>query len=549
MAELLPAAEADDRGRVDVARAVAGAVAVEQQAAVRVHGVENAIAAVKEVAELLPAAQADDRRIGHVAGAVARLVAVEQQAAVPVHGVEDTVAAGEQVAHELPAALTDDRRAGNVARAVAPPVAVEQQLPGGVDGVDDAVAAGEQVQELIPAAEADDARRVDVARAVARRVAVEQQLAGLEGRTAVVHHDGESARHDAGHADGDVVVRDIRLADRQSRRRQQLDGRHAVLRVAQWVGRLHAVDDDAFAGDAALELVDAPPGLDHEIGHAPANAHGRHPARRRRLDETDGVQVIGHGAAAVDGKRRRVEPLDGRLRIGRGVGGATARHLIERAHVAAKWVQVAEAGQGVHELHRPDPDALQHDEARPEAGRRARAGAAEHDDGRGVEALVAQLPAELVVEDVGWHVLLVDDLHGQHGGVEVGAARRGGVDVGAERAVHARRGVGVMEHAPQDVDFPVRWNLVWRESVRAVHRHECQFLASNPGHDCLHIARPRRTSAPSSVMERRRCAPAMAGGGGLVSGDGGNGSRAKRPCSGRARRGKWATMTVARRSD
>ena len=57
-----PSALADDRRSVDVAGAVLCVVAIEEQLAVLVDGVDDAVAAGEEKFEVRPSAQADDGR-------------------------------------------------------------------------------------------------------------------------------------------------------------------------------------------------------------------------------------------------------------------------------------------------------------------------------------------------------------------------------------------------------------------------------------------------------------------------------------------------------
>ena len=85
--------ETDDRRRVDVARAVAVVVAIEQQAAVTADGVDDAVSTGKEVAKLLPAVWPMTPTASECPRAVTVVIAIEQQAAVCGHGVDDAVAA------------------------------------------------------------------------------------------------------------------------------------------------------------------------------------------------------------------------------------------------------------------------------------------------------------------------------------------------------------------------------------------------------------------------------------------------------------------------
>jgi hypothetical protein len=124
----------------------------------------------------------------------------------------------------------------------------------------------------------------------------------------------------------------------------------------------------------------------------------------------------------------------------------------------------------VHEFHGPHAEAFNHDEPRPKAGAGAGAESAEHDDRRGIESLVPQLGAELPFENIGRHILLVDDLHRQHHHVEIRPSRRRGTDIPAQRSVRLGLRVRIEQNPSQDLVLPIRGNLVRWMGVRPIQR-------------------------------------------------------------------------------
>src|SRR5262249_59664776 len=81
---------------------------------------------------------------------------------------------------------------------------------------------------------------------------------------------------------------------------------------------------------------------------------------------------------------------------------------------------------------------------------------AKHHERGGGEPLRAQRRAELALERVRRHVLLVEHLHRQHRRVEVRQSRRDSVDVRAQRAVgQARERVRIVVDASQDLGGPI----------------------------------------------------------------------------------------------
>src|ERR1017187_8257491 len=59
------------------------------------------------------------------------------------------------------------------------------------------------------------------------------------------------------------------------------------------------------------------------------------------------------------------------------------------------------------------------------------------------------------------------------------------MDEGAKRLVLPRRRIGIVQHSPQDVVFPVRWYEIRWMGIGARQRNECDLLPSYPSHDLL----------------------------------------------------------------
>ncbi len=209
------------------------------------------------------------------------------------------------------------------------------------------------------------------------------------------------------------------------------------------------VDDDAFASDPHLELIGPLPGLDHQIGGLRPDLDGRPSSRGGRLDVAKRVKVVAGAAVGMLCDCRLIDPSHDRLGVGRWMHASVGCHFIEGGHVRRHPVvqvpgqraEVHDARQTVHDLHGPDAPVLGHDKPGPVAAVGAGAGTTEHDDRRGVEALVSQLRAKFALEEIRGHVLLVDGLHRQDGRVEIGSAGRRRVDIGPERLVPARHRV------------------------------------------------------------------------------------------------------------
>ena len=62
-------------------------------------------------------------------------------------------------------------------------------------------------------------------------------------------------------------------------------------------------------------------------------------------------------------------------------------------------------------------------------------------------------------------------------------AARYSLDKGAKRLVLARRGIGIVQHPPQDIVFPVRWKEIRWMGGGARQGNECDLPSSDPGHD------------------------------------------------------------------
>src|SRR5262249_47758584 len=114
-----------------------------------------------------------------------------------------------------------------------------------------------------------------------------------------------------------------------------------------------------------------------------------------------------------------IEPANRCLGVCRRMRAARTGHFVECAHVSAKRVEVAEAGEGMHEFHGPNADAFHHNESHPKARGSSRAYTAKHHNGGGIEALLPELWAELRLEDAWRHVLLVHRLYVPHHSVQV----------------------------------------------------------------------------------------------------------------------------------
>ena len=229
------------------------------------------------------------------------------------------------------------------------------------------IRAGEDGPESLPPAESDSRRVRHVAGS--SRVAVGEQLAGFERRLPVFHENHEAPRYGRTDTDADRVGSE-RLAGRQRLRRFEDEGAQVVDAVAQGIRSLNRINDDALFGNARIELIGLQTRLHHQVRHAPSDLHGGHAPGRRRLCEADRVQRVDADPASVFRNRGAVEPLDARLRVSGRVCAGRSRHLVIQAHhgvllihVVAERVDVGEAGQAVHQFHRPDADPFQHDEA------------------------------------------------------------------------------------------------------------------------------------------------------------------------------------------
>jgi hypothetical protein len=77
------------------------------------------------------------------------------------------------------------------------------------------------------------------------------------------------------------------LPYRQRSFREQVQGRHFVLRVSERVCCLDLVHNDTFAGNIDIELVGSKSGFDHEVGYLLTDLQGGYSPGRRRLNKTD----------------------------------------------------------------------------------------------------------------------------------------------------------------------------------------------------------------------------------------------------------------------
>jgi hypothetical protein len=128
------------------------------------------------------------------------------------------------------------------------------------------------------------------------------------------------------------------------------------------------------------------------------------------------------------------------------MSSAVAGHFVECAHISAKRIKISEPSQGVHELHGPHSDALGHNKTRPKAGVRASTRSTEHDDRGGMEALGSQLGTKLPFKNSRRHILLIDDLHRHHEGIEISDSGRRRMDISAKRSIHPGSRIGVKQN-------------------------------------------------------------------------------------------------------
>ena len=189
------------------------------------------------------------------------------------------------------------------------------------------------------------------------------------------------------------------------------------------------------------------------------------------------------------------------------MGTAIASHVVEDSEVIGYGaprvgVEVTVAGEGMSQLHGPNPHLLEHHEARPESWTIGRAcpRPAQHDDRRSVETLVAQRIGpirERVDGDVD--LILFDD--GKNDPFEIRPSVRRGVDVSPKGHISAL-GVGVKVDPAFDLSGPVRWHGV---HAGANYRNEGDGLLANPGHrPPSHRSRTSVSHGQSNPMVSKR---------------------------------------------